>query len=127
MNSVRSNSLSLKYQTFEQLGCKDIKIIKYEFVATTQFLCFYFKSKIFFSGELYFFYSSKDWIRLNNILYRLDENCTCTVVYCTFKILTACTKVFMLQRFNECRKVFSFQKIHILCFHFKFIFLRVKR
>ena len=39
MNSVRSNSLSLKYQGFPPLGCQDIRIRKFEFVAKTQFLC----------------------------------------------------------------------------------------
>ena len=39
MNSVRSNNLSLKYQGFPPLGCQDIRIRKFEFVAKTQFLC----------------------------------------------------------------------------------------
>ena len=38
MNSVRSNSLSLKYQGFPPLGCQDIRIRKFEFVAKTRFL-----------------------------------------------------------------------------------------
>ena len=38
MNSVRSNSLSLKYQGFSPPGCQEIGIIKFEFVAKTQFL-----------------------------------------------------------------------------------------
>ena len=38
MNSVRSNNLSLKYQMFTLSGCKAIGIIKFEFVAKTQFL-----------------------------------------------------------------------------------------
>ena len=38
MNFVRSNNLSLKYQKLTPLGCKDIGIIKFEFVAKTQFL-----------------------------------------------------------------------------------------
>ena len=38
MNSVRSNNLSLKYQSFTTVGCKDIGIRKFEFVAKTQFL-----------------------------------------------------------------------------------------
>jgi len=33
MNSVRSNSLSLKYQRFTSSGCKDKGIRKFEFVA----------------------------------------------------------------------------------------------
>ena len=37
MNLVRSNSLSLKYLRFAQLGGKDIRIGKFEFVAKTQF------------------------------------------------------------------------------------------
>ena len=37
MNSVRSNSLSLKYQGFPPLGWQDIRIRKFEFVAKTQF------------------------------------------------------------------------------------------
>ena len=39
MNSVRSNSLRLKYQRFIPSGCKDIVIRKVEFVAKTKFLC----------------------------------------------------------------------------------------
>ena len=39
MNSVRSNNISLKYQSFTALGFKDIGVIKSEFVAKTQFLC----------------------------------------------------------------------------------------
>ena len=38
MNYVRSNNLSLKYQRFASSGSKDIGIIKFEFVAKTQFL-----------------------------------------------------------------------------------------
>ncbi len=40
MNSVRSNNISLNYQRFTTLDSKDIRIIKSEFVAKTQFLCF---------------------------------------------------------------------------------------
>ena len=40
MNSVRSNSLSLKYHRFTPSGCKDIGITNFKFVARTQFLCF---------------------------------------------------------------------------------------
>ena len=36
MNSVRSTSPSLKYQRFTKSGCKDVEIIKFEFVAKTQ-------------------------------------------------------------------------------------------
>ena len=39
INSIRSNSLSLKYQRFTPSGCKDKGVRKYEFVAKTQFLC----------------------------------------------------------------------------------------
>ena len=44
MNSVWSNSRSLKYQRFTRSGCKDIGIRKFEIVAKTQFLswCFMF-------------------------------------------------------------------------------------
>ena len=38
MNSVRSNSLSLKYQGFSPSGCQDIITRKFEFVSKTQFL-----------------------------------------------------------------------------------------
>ena len=38
MNSVRSNSLSLKYHRCTTSGCKNIGIRKFEFVAKTQFL-----------------------------------------------------------------------------------------
>ena len=37
-NSVRSNSLSLKYHRFTPSGFEDIEIRKFEFVAKTQFL-----------------------------------------------------------------------------------------
>ena len=37
MNSVRLNNLSLKYQWFILLGCKDIGIRKLELVTKTQF------------------------------------------------------------------------------------------
>ena len=39
MNSVRSNSLSLKCHRFTSLGCTDIGIRKFHFVTKTQFLC----------------------------------------------------------------------------------------
>ena len=35
MSSVRSNNTSLKYQSFTLSDCKDIGIIKFEFVAKT--------------------------------------------------------------------------------------------
>ena len=38
MNSVKSNSLSLKYQVFPPSGCQAIGIRKFKFVAKTQFL-----------------------------------------------------------------------------------------
>ena len=38
MNSVRSNSLKLKYQRFTRSGCKDILIRKFKFLEKTQFL-----------------------------------------------------------------------------------------
>ena len=38
INSVRPNSLSLKYQRFAPSYCKDIDIKKFEFAAKTQFL-----------------------------------------------------------------------------------------
>ena len=38
MNSVRSNSLSLKYPRITLLGWKDIEVWIFEFVAKTQFL-----------------------------------------------------------------------------------------
>ena len=41
MNSVRSNNLSLKYQSFTPSGCKDIGRRKFEFVAKTQILYTY--------------------------------------------------------------------------------------
>ena len=40
MNPDRSNNLSLKYKTFKALGCKDIGIGKFKFVAKTQFLSY---------------------------------------------------------------------------------------
>ena len=41
MNFVRSNNQSLKFQKFTSTGCKDIRIITFEFVAKTQFVYFY--------------------------------------------------------------------------------------
>ena len=41
INSVGSNTLSLKYQLFEQLRWKDIEIWNFEFVVKTQFLYLY--------------------------------------------------------------------------------------
>ena len=38
MNSVRSNSFSLKYQRFTLSDCKDIWIRTFNFVTRTQFL-----------------------------------------------------------------------------------------
>ena len=38
INSVRSNSLRLKYQRSKPSGCKDIEVRKCKFVAKTQFL-----------------------------------------------------------------------------------------
>ena len=38
MNSVRSNNVSLQYQSFTSSGCKDIGIQKIKFVAKTQSL-----------------------------------------------------------------------------------------
>ena len=38
MNSVRLDNLSLKYQRFTLLGCRYIRISKFDFVAKTQFL-----------------------------------------------------------------------------------------
>ena len=38
MNSVRSNSQSLKYHRFIPPGCKDIGVRKFKFVAKNQFL-----------------------------------------------------------------------------------------
>ena len=40
MPSVRSNNLSLKYETLTLLDWKDIEIRKFKFVAKTQFLCY---------------------------------------------------------------------------------------
>ena len=38
MTFGRSNNLSLKYQSFTPLGCKDIGLRTFKFVAKTQFL-----------------------------------------------------------------------------------------
>ena len=38
INSVRTNNLSLTYQRFSPLGCKDTGRRNFEFVAKTQFL-----------------------------------------------------------------------------------------
>ena len=37
VNSIRSNSLSLKYQGFPVSGCQDIRIRKFEFVEKLNF------------------------------------------------------------------------------------------
>ena len=41
MNYVRSNNLNLKYQKFTPSGYKDLGVIIFEFVAKTQFLCWW--------------------------------------------------------------------------------------
>ena len=41
INSVRLKSQNLKYQRFTPSDCKDIRVRKCEFVAKTQFLCFF--------------------------------------------------------------------------------------
>ena len=51
MNSVRSNNVSLKYQRPTPSGCKDIGIIKFEFVAKTQFLYLNSKSLCYIDGN----------------------------------------------------------------------------
>ena len=38
MNSVRLHNLSLRYQRNTSLGCKDVEIKIFEFVAKTQFI-----------------------------------------------------------------------------------------
>ena len=38
INSVSSNSVSFKYQRFPPSGCKDIEIIKFDFLTKIQFL-----------------------------------------------------------------------------------------
>ena len=40
MNPDRNNNLSLKYKNFQALGCKDVGIGKFKFVAKTQFLSY---------------------------------------------------------------------------------------
>ena len=64
MNSVRSNSLSLKNQGFPPLGCQDIRIRKFEFVAKTQVLNVFLTRTVVFGqsgrtkGPLLFFLGS---------------------------------------------------------------------
>ena len=40
MNSERSNNLNLKYKSCTRSSCQDKEIVKFEFVAKTQFLCY---------------------------------------------------------------------------------------
>ena len=42
LNYVKSNHLSLKYQRFTPSDCKDIEIIKFEFVAKTNSLILFY-------------------------------------------------------------------------------------
>ena len=50
MKSVRSNSLSMKYQKFTPSDCKDIEIRKFEFVAKTQLLSLKHKLVVIVQG-----------------------------------------------------------------------------
>ena len=40
MNSERSNNLNLKYKSCTRSSCQDKEIVKFEFVAKTQCLCY---------------------------------------------------------------------------------------
>ena len=44
VQSMRSNILGMKYQSFTSFGSKDIRIQKFEYLAKTQFLYLNFKS-----------------------------------------------------------------------------------
>ena len=61
MNSVRLNSLSLEYQRFTALGCKDMRIKKFEFVAKIQFLSFLTLSKAKWFFVKCFFLTQITW------------------------------------------------------------------
>ena len=50
--SVRSNSLSMKFSKFTPSGCKAIEIIKFRFVAKTQFLCLSHTSSLYMINNL---------------------------------------------------------------------------
>ena len=54
MNFTRSNILSLTYQSFAEPDCKDIGIIKLEFVAKVVYVC-YFYFWLLKNFELYFY------------------------------------------------------------------------
>ena len=61
MNSVRSNSLSLKYKWFTLSGCKGKRIKKFEFVAKAQILSHYWsknfpRTNLFYASVTAFLY-----------------------------------------------------------------------
>ena len=55
INSVRSNNVSLKYQTFISTGSRDIEIRNFEVVAKTQFLCKFIEYLIFLKIRIILF------------------------------------------------------------------------
>ena len=62
MNSVRSNSLSLKYHRFTTSGSKDIGVLIFEFVAKTQFLAVLHISGLF----AYLEFNKSSFLRIKN-------------------------------------------------------------
>ena len=86
MNSVRSNSLSLKYQGFPPLGCQDKRIGKFEFVAKTQFLRMRLKRRSCKESVFYvFIYIDSEtfltWIiwsnKIHSLKYLRSRTCGC--------------------------------------------------
>jgi len=60
--SVRSNHLSLKYETLTLSGCKDIVMGKSYFVAKTQILLEFNRSRILSTLEMCICFSKEKWI-----------------------------------------------------------------
>ena len=75
MNFVRSNNLSLKYQKVTPSSCKDIRILKFGFVAKTQFLIDknekYYKFHLV--AKILGFLNLGLWLRLNSFLTKMKN------------------------------------------------------
>ena len=68
MNSVRSNSLSLKFQGFPTSGCQDIRSRKFKFGAKTQFLL-----RTYMLSALNSLYKNSIYAKPNKSLYPKPE------------------------------------------------------
>ena len=76
MNCVKSNYLSLKYQSYTPSGCKDIWIRKFESVAKTQFLYY----KVTFSQVTF----NKRKFGVMKKAYELSVLCDCEIALIIF-------------------------------------------